>query len=365
MQRKEHLLDVVRVLYKWKIFILVVCLITLVGSVVLSLMMDNYYQSSTLFYATNNDLAKPNPIGSQDKVRYYYGGGEDMDRIMTLAESERLADFLIDSFDLYNHYGIDESDEKKHFRVLEIFSSQYKILKTKYDAIEILVEDTDPELAMNIANVARDKVNQMAQEMIRNSQQQQINMMKNNVVERNKTIKQLEDSLLVIRGEYGILNPATQSRDLPELLLLKSAKLNEEKGRLAELKKYSSIPKDTIIYSTARIRGLENEVAVLRSQAKTFSKGFAESERVYRFHQINKDEVAHEQQRLAQLEAAYNNEFTAIHLVQAAGFPRDKSRPKRSIIVIVSVLMAFVLSCIGVLLTDSYKSINWQEVLHG
>lgn len=365
MQQKEHLLDVIRVLYKWKIFILIICIITLVGSVVLSLMMDNYYQSSTLFYATNNDLAKPNPIGNQDNVRYYYGAGEDMDRIMTLAESERLANFLIDSFNLYNHYGIDANDDKRHFRVMEVFSSQYKVLKTKYDAIEILVEDTDPDLAMKMANVARDKVNQFAQEMIRNSQWQQIRMMKSNLRERNKTIEQLEDTLLVVREKYGILNPATQSRDLSELLLVKSAKLNEEKGRLTELKKYSSIPKDTIIYSTARIRGLENEVAILKNQRRNFAEGFADSEKLYRFHQINKDEIANEQQRLAQLEAVYNNEFTAIHLVQAAGFPRDKSRPKRSIIVIVSVLMAFILSCIGVLLTDSYKSINWQEVLNG
>lgn len=365
MQRKEHLLDVVRVLYKWKTFILVICLITLVGSVVLSLMMDNYYQSSTLFYATNNDLAKPNPIGAQDNVRYYYGAGEDMDRIMTLAESERLANFLIDSFDLYNHYGISENDEKRNFRVMETFSSQYKVLKTKYDAIEILAEDTDPELAMNIANVARNKVNQFAQEMIRNSQWQQIRMMKSNLAERNKTIGQIEDTLLIVRGKYGILNPATQSTDISELLLHKSAKLNEEKGRLAELKKYSSIPQDTIIYSTARIRGLENEVAILKNESQKFAEGFSESEKLYRFHQINKDEMAHEQQRLAQLEAVYNNEFTAVNLVQAAGFPRDKSRPKRSIIVIVSVLMAFILSCIGVLLTDSYKNVNWQEVLHG
>jgi len=365
MQRKEHLLDVVRVLYKWKIFILVICLITLVGSIVLSLMMDNYYQSSTLFYATNNDLAKPNPIGNQDNIRYYYGAGEDMDRIMTLAESERLANFLIDSFDLYNHYGIDQNDEKKHFRVMEVFSSQYKVLKTKYDAIEILVEDTDPELAMSIANVARDKVNQFAQEMIRNSQWQQISMMKNNLTEKNKTMNQLEDTLLIVREKYGILNPATQSRDLPEILLLKSSKLNEEKGRLAELKKHSSIPKDTIIYSTARIRGLENEVAILKSKMKRFAEGFADSEKLYRYHQINKDEIANEQQRLAQLEAVYNNQFTAISLVQAAGFPRDKSRPKRSIIVIVSLLMAFVISCIGVVLSDSYKTINWQEVLNG
>jgi len=328
-------------------------------------MMDNYYQSSTLFYATNSDLAKPNPIGLQDNMKYYYGTGDDMDRIMTLAESERLANFLIDSFNLYQHYNIDTSDFKQHLRVMERFRSQFKVIKTKYDAIQILVEDVDPELAIKIANVAREKVNQLAQEIIRSGQAQQLKMMRNNITERTKSIEKLEDSLYQIRQQFGIFNPATQSRDLPELLLIKSAELQEERGRLAELKKYDSVPRDTIIYSTARVRGLESEVGNLRSQLNNFAEGFSNTEVLYRYHQIQKDELGYEDQRLKQLEAAYSSEFAAIHMIETANYPRDKSRPKRSIIVIVAVLFAFLFSCIAAVLTDTYKKINWQEVLHG
>jgi len=327
--------------------------------------MDNYYQSTTLFYATSSDLAKPSPIGNKDNVRYYYGTGEDMDRIMTLAESERLANFLIDSFDLYQHYHIDTSNYKKHFRVMETFNSQFKVLKTKYDAIQILVEDTDPQVAVHIANAAREKVNQFAQEIIRSSQEQQIKMMRHNITQRTKAISVLEDSLYLVRRQFGIYNPATQSRDLPELLLLKSAELQEERGRLTELKKYSAVPQDTIIYSTARIRGLESEVGSLRSQLNNFAEGFSNTEVLYRYHQIQKDEIGYEDQRLKQLEAAYSSEFVAIHTIETANYPRDKSRPKRSIIVIVAFLLAFLLSCIAAVLTDTYKRINWQEVLNG
>ena len=358
-------MDVVRVLYKWKIFIFLVCVIAAIGSIFLALSKDNYYQSSTLFYATNHDLSKPNPIGNMGKNTYYYGTGEDMDRLMTLAESDLLADFLIDSFNLYEHYWVDTTNAKKDFRVMEIFRSQYKVLKTKHDAIEILVEDVDPAMAVKIADAARIKVNELAQQMIRNSQKQQLAMMESNVSNRNVKLDSLEKALLINRNKYGIFNPATQSRDLPELLLIKSGKLSEEKGRLEELQKHASIPKDTLIFSAARIKGLENQVTSLRRQVALFNEGFSDYEVLYRMHQIQKDEMAFEGQRLKQLQAAYNSEFTALAVIEKATTPRDKSRPKRSIIIIVSVLLAFVLSCVAALVTDTYKSINWQEVLNG
>lgn len=365
MQRKEHLLDVIRVLFKWKTFIIVVCVVALIGSVVLSLMLDNYYQSTTLFYATNSDLAKPNPIGNNDNERIYYGIGDDIDRIMTIAESERLANFLIDTFNLYQHYNIDTSSYKQHFKVMEVFNSQFKVIKTKYDAIQILVEDTDPRLAVSIANTAREKVNELAQEILRSSQEQQIRMMSHNIAQRTKAISMLEDSLYEVRKKYGIYNPDTQSRDLPEMLLIKSGELQEERGRLTELKKYDSVPQDTIIYSTARIRGLEMEVSDLRSQLNNLAEGLSDTEVLYRHHQIQKDQLGFEGQRLKQLEAAYSSGFAAIHVIEHANYPRDKSRPKRSIIVIVSLILAFILSCIAAVVTESYREINWQEVLNG
>ena len=365
MQGKEHLLDAIRVLFKWKIFILIVCLIAAIGSIFLALSKDNYYQSSTLFYATNHDLSKPNPLGNIGKNSYYYGSSEDMDRLMTLAESDLLADFLIDSFQLYQHYYIDTSDVKKDFRVMEVFRSQYKVLKTKHDAIEILVEDIEPSMAVKIADAARNKINALAQEMIRKSQKQQMGMMEMNVRSREVRIDSLEKVLAFNRSKYGIFNSATQSRDLPEMLMIKEGKLNEEKGRLEELKKHSTIPKDTIIFSTARIKGLERQVLSLNKQIRLFTEGFSDYEVLYRAHQIQKDEMAFEGERLKQLQAAYNSNFTALHVIETARHPRDKSRPKRSIIIIASVLMAFVLSSVGALVTDTYKNINWQEVLNG
>ena len=63
MDSKENLLGVLETVFKWKKQILRVLIVTAVGSVIISLFLSNYYQSSTLFYAASQDLAKPASVG--------------------------------------------------------------------------------------------------------------------------------------------------------------------------------------------------------------------------------------------------------------------------------------------------------------
>ena len=45
-------------------------------------------------------------------------------------------------------------------------------------------------------------------------------------------------------------------------------------------------------------------------------------------------------------------------------YPVIKSRPKRSIIVLATVAIAFLFSLIGALLFDTYKDVNWKDIYH-
>ena len=87
MEHKENLLDVLKTLFKWKKTILGICILTGIGSILYALTLDNYYQAATVFYAANHDLAKPDPVGTNGLPKNYYGTGEDLDRILTIAQS--------------------------------------------------------------------------------------------------------------------------------------------------------------------------------------------------------------------------------------------------------------------------------------
>ena len=115
MDSRENLLGVLETIFRWKKQILRVVVITTIASVIISLFLSNYYQANTLFYAASQDLAKPAAVGPTPFTPNYYGEGEDIDRIMTIANSGELLDYLVYRFDLYSHYDIDTSKVKGVF----------------------------------------------------------------------------------------------------------------------------------------------------------------------------------------------------------------------------------------------------------
>ena len=49
-------------------------------------------------------------------------------------------------------------------------------------------------------------------------------------------------------------------------------------------------------------------------------------------------------------------------IVEVAEPPLLKSRPKRSILVLASVLAAFLFSVLGVLIAEAYRDFKWQDI---
>ena len=363
MENKENLLEVLKTVFRWKKAILTVCIIAFIGSIVISLFLSDYYQSTTLFYAASEDLAKPATVGTDLLSRDYYGTEADIDRIMTIAESNEVADYLIDKFNLYEHYEIDTTHVKAPFFVKRTFFKHYEVIKTKFDAIELSVEDKDKRMATEMANAAREKISEIAQSLVKESQKQEILDKEESIKEKENYLAALGDSLKTLRSEYGIYS-YTQSETLTELLATSAAKLARERARKSALESSSSIPRDTIVYVKAMVSGLEKEIENLKEQIDLFNSGMAQVDGLERTRQEATDQLSLDKERYKQLRSAYQSDFTALILVEKADTPIVKSRPKRTYIVVGAVFVAFLFSIIGVLIMDMYRDVNWSEIVN-
>src|SRR5687768_3469503 len=99
---RDSLLPLIGTLYPWRRRILQVTLAAFLLSIVFSLLMKDYFRAKTVFYAASQDLFKPEKVfGGATHEMYYYGSGEDIDRILTIGNSSEVLDYLIDSFDLW------------------------------------------------------------------------------------------------------------------------------------------------------------------------------------------------------------------------------------------------------------------------
>ncbi len=361
MSNTYNLLEVLKTISRWKRPILIVTALAFVGSILVTLTLDNYFMSTTEFYAANPDLAKPEPVGRESGDRDYYGEDEDRDRVLSIAESGQVLNYLIEKYNLYEHYDIDTSHVKAPFFVAKKLNGLYEVIRTKFGSIKISVEDKDPKLAATMANDARDRVEAICRVLIKGTQNKQIATFKENIKGKEGEIRTLGDTLQVWRAKYAIYNTVTQSEVLPELVAKAKSKLIRTEKKL-ELLKDAGVPRDTIIYLEAEIAGLGYEVDGLTTSLKTFNQGMGKIQVLTEQHEEARTQLALDKERLKQLEAVNGSDFNALYIVEAASTPIVKSRPKRTILVLAATMVAFFFSIIGVLLLEVYKKVNWREV---
>jgi hypothetical protein len=361
MEQKDNLLGVLSTLFKWKKQIIYVCVIAAVGSVVISLFLYNYYESSTIFYAASPDQALPEPVGIEAGDRKYYGEPEDIDRVLSIAESKEIATYLINKYNLYEHYEIDTTHRLAPHKVNKAFRTHYNVKKTKYDAIEISVEDKDPILATQMVNDARQKVEQIAQDLIKNTMEIKINTYKQAIIDKSRELEVIGDTLIAVRDRYGVYNTITQSEGLSNFITKTESTLAREYARRGILVE-KSMHRDTIAMIDAMIGGMEKQLISLHELMDKFNQGVSKVEVFEQIHEEARDQMSLDKERLKQLEAIKSSHINTIFIVEVGEIPLYKSRPVRSIICIASVFIAFVLSVIAILILDVYKDVKCREL---
>lgn len=365
MEKKDNLLGVLQTLYRWRKQIIFTCVAAGVGTALIVLLLPNYYKATTTFLAASPDQAKPELMfGEGDQEAEFYGNENDIDRILTIAESTELADFLVDSFKLYEHYKVNPNNAKAPFHVREAFYSLYEVTKTKRDAIELSVEDVDKALAAKIANAARDKIDATVQQLMKEAHNKTINAYRASITLKEDQLRTISDSLNSARKTYGVYNAESQIESIMAQLYGTQALLVRDKGKLEVLEKAPGIRRDTITYMRAKVTGMEAEVKSLEEKVTNINNGMPKVAILEKQYWDANQSLGINRERLKQFESAYDSDIPSIILVEKAHEPIVKSRPGRTIIVLAAGMVAFFFSIIGVLLIEAYRSLNWRETFH-
>ncbi|GAB4245983.1 MAG: hypothetical protein Kow0027_06730 [Saprospiraceae bacterium] len=364
MENRDNLLDVLATLFKWKKLILVTCVATAVISAIVSLLLPVYYKATTVFYAASPDLAVPEAIfGNSSQAPDYYGTENDMNRLMSIANSNELATFMIDSFKLYQHYDIDPESPKGPYAIRLKWAKHFEALKTKYDAIELSVEDQDKELAARMANAAREFINQLGQQLIKEGQAKILSTFEDNIRNKELGLQAINDSLQKARETYGVYNHLAQSEVLTEMISKAEAKLYNNQAKMEALKGNSRF-RDSVAVLQASIVGYQKELEQLNKRLNTFNQGMTTVETLKSAQTEASEKLAEDKEHYKQLKAAYNSDFPAVLLMEPATVPVIKERPKRMIIVAVSTIAALVFSVLGVVVFETYKNVDWQKIMN-
>ncbi|MFM8448951.1 MAG: hypothetical protein ACKOAY_02500 [Haliscomenobacter sp.] len=363
MSQREQILDIVAVLNTWKKPILGLSVLISLSTAVISLFLPNYYRATTVFLATNPNRARPEILfGKANAGVELYGSDDDIDRILAIAQSNELIDYLVDSFSLYEHYHIDSSQEKAVYKVRMHFRSLYQVQKTKLGSLELAVEDRDPELSAALANAARERISLLTEDLVKTAQTAILKSYDESLAAKQSLLANLGDSLSVVRAKYGIYNTSEHSERLTRQMIEAQSEYYKQKGKLENMRSNPAISRDSVAFTAAMVAGLRlaldsMEVRMQQLNTGQIAVGILETQ----YYSANSN-LSDELERAKLLRASILAEVPSLVLVEAAEVPVVKDRPRRSLLVAASFVLALVLSVLGVLFIHAYRdSMRWSE----
>lgn len=323
VEAQDQRMNLMITIWKRRKIILIVTGAAAIVSTVISLLMTPIYRSTAIVFPAATSTVSFNELSNAKAASMDFGEEEQAEQLIQILQSSRIRDKIVEEFDLQKHYDISNDDPNKHYKLVKEYNENILFVRTRYGSIQIDVLDRDPQLAADIANKIVDLIDTVKNEMVseRTIPAFEINKRKRAQMEadRENILNQL-DSLASI----GVL-PLDSRAGLFQAYV--DANSPEQR---AEIKEKIDI---NIKYGSV-FDGLE----------------YIRNEKIVKLEDFS---VSYEQ-----AESDANTKFNHKFVVERAVVADKKDKPKRMIIVLLSILGAFIFTVFGLLVQDKLRELR-------
>tara|TARA_B100001093_G_C26856749_1_gene1027802 strand:- start:2106 stop:3107 length:1002 start_codon:yes stop_codon:yes gene_type:complete len=214
-------------------------------SSVAALLMEEQFKSTVIMFATPQ-----HSIGEQfyEEIKrndlLEYGETEDAERLLQILNSDRIRNRIIEKYDLWTHYDINQSMAGAQALLGKEYNSNVDARLTRYGSIEVAVLDRDPKQAADMANDIAFLADSVANRLRNERAQEALVYAGSSLNQVQKEIQDMEDELGKLY-ELGVYDFATQIEGLNEqyaTAIAKGATSNAEKIRkqMAEISTHAN-----------------------------------------------------------------------------------------------------------------------------
>ncbi|HEX8658697.1 MAG TPA: hypothetical protein VF690_14220 [Hymenobacter sp.] len=329
---------------RWKYLVASAVAAAAIVSTAVALLLPNIYASTAIFIPTNPQSTDPDRLVDGGKLELG-GRSEDLDRVITIGESQPVAEYIIRRFDLHKRYQVGApGDDNADNSVLTEFSGNLSIIHNDRDAIELTFADEDKQLAAQVANTMVQVIDSINQQLTLENRRQVLNLYRQRFEYLNTNFERSRRQLAAARRRYGIFAVEMQGRYLAKELIETEAALRKAEGGggdVAGLRK--------------SLRGLSRADGGNLVNVENFTRG-VDSLNMFAAR------VTDLQTRLIEARSAFESaeltlkaRLSSLYLVQKAYPATRKAKPVRWLIVLSSTLLVFVLSIVFVALLELYR----------
>jgi uncharacterized protein involved in exopolysaccharide biosynthesis len=366
-QDKADLIELLLVLARHKMRILQITLAAALIATIISLLLPKMYTATaTLLPPQQKQSAITSMLGQVGAITGLnvadLGLKNPADIFVAMLKSRTIEDNLINRFDLRKVYWV-----KRYQDARKKLDNRSEIIATKEGLISIEVSDRDPRRAAEIANAYVDELHSLNQNLaITEAAQRRLFYEQQLKAERDE-LSAAELALKQLQQRSGLLQPDVQGRTVIASIADLRAQVAAHEVQLQTMRSYATSNNPDLKRAETELAGLRGQLAKLeRSDAAAGNGNIeiparqmpeADLEYLRRARELKYHEALYEFLG-KQLEAARIDEGQNAILVQVvdkAVEPEKKSSPKRTLLVLVSTLTAFVLACGGVLIIEAIR----------
>lgn len=351
------------ILWNRRRLILAITGVIAVLSVVLSLLMPNYYRASSrlLLPEAGGSGGLASILGNLGSAAQSLLGasGGDYVRYMAILESRNVLEGVVNHFDLIRVYEYEDSDTPMEDAIDDLADYVELYVDNEYDFLSIEVIDKDPQRAADMANFMVGELDRVNNELSSRTAGNFRQYVEERYAESQTLRSNLLDSLRSFQQRFGVFDLQAQTEAFfDQVASLRVATLEAEiqyEAMRSQLGAQNTTVKglqEVVAASNrkyqAALSGREAVLPIPQGQVPDVVRAFLDIEMERTIQEKILEFVA---PMLEQARFEEQRQKEAVQVVDPAVPPVKKDSPKRSVIVLASTLSAFILVVLYVLLS--------------
>jgi uncharacterized protein involved in exopolysaccharide biosynthesis len=359
------LLDLLIVLAKHERIVLGVPFVAAIAAAVISLFMSNVYTATTQILPPQRSASAASALlnqlgGALGGLGALAGGalgvGNPSDLYVGMLKSRTIADNLIARFDLNKIY-----NQELQSNTRDVLQKNATITAGKGGIIAIEVDDKDPKRAAQLANGYVDELMKLSQVLAVTEASQRRLFFEQQLLQAKDNLTGAEIAARQGLQKGGLAQVDAQGRSMIEVTARLRAQISVKEVQLGSMRTFAAEGNPELQRTQQELEALRRELSRIEGSSpiaalgKSDPSGSSGLDNLGRLRDVKYYEFLYEllakQYELAKIDEA--KDATVIQVLDKAPEPDRKSKPRRALMVLLSVVAAFFVSILWVFVLEA------------
>lgn len=328
-QDKYNAFSLLQFMWKWRKWLLIICGATVLISTACSFLVRPRFKSTAMIYAPRTSSVSKILLNEQN-----YNERLEIKALATVDETEQMLPFLnavaikdslIEKYKLAEYYNIDVTKKGGQTKLYKTIRNNMTIKRTEYGAISVSMSDWDPQRAYQMTLDVVRWLDTIKNRVEHERAEAAYIILQNQMDSVEREIAAVNDSIQTLMA-HGVFDVKTQSERLTQQYAIAAAQ-----GNTAAMQRIQK-EQDTIAKYGAQLTSYQD-------LEYNFSK----------YHALCKQKMLDAKMDMTTI--------MPVKFVIDNPFPADKKfYPKKSLIVVISTLCAFILTMIVLLFIERIEN---------